>query len=85
MDEKGELDVEAMEKSNPEMLEMVGYRIPSEDAYSVAPLKIVGFLPKEAGEGIVMPYEITLISGSDKTRHCFYQYNIKNCVNCWKA
>lgn len=65
MNEKGELDVEAMEKSNPEMLEMVGYRIPSEDAYSVAPLKIVGFLPKEAGEGIVMPYEITLITGSD--------------------
>ena len=71
MNEKGELDVEAMEKSNPEMLEMVGYRIPSEDAYSVAPLKIVGFLPKEAGEGIVMPYEITLITGSDFDKyHC---------------
>ena len=56
---------------------------PSEDKYSIAPLKIVGFLPKEAGEAIVLPYEITLITGSDKC-HCFYQDNIKNCVNCWK-
>jgi sucrose-6-phosphate hydrolase SacC (GH32 family) len=24
-----------------------------------------------------------LITGSDKY-HCFYQYNIKNHINCWK-
>lgn len=65
MDENGDIDIEAIEATNPEMLEMIGYRIPTEDAYSIAPLKIKGFLPKEAGEGIVMPYEIVLITGSD--------------------
>lgn len=66
MDEKGNLDIEAIEATNPELLDMIGYRIPSEDLYSVAPLRIKGFLPKEAGEGIMLPYEITLITGSDK-------------------
>ena len=66
MDEKGNLDMEAIETTNPELLDMIGYRIPSEDLYSVAPLRIKGFLPKEAGEGIMLPYEITLITGSDK-------------------
>lgn len=65
MDENGNVDIEAVEAVNPEMLEMIGYRIPTEDAYSIAPLRIKGFLPKEAGEGIVMPYEIVLITGSD--------------------
>lgn len=66
MDEKGNLDMEALESTNPELLDMIGYRIPSEDLYSVAPLRIKGFLPKEAGEGIMLPYEITLITGSDR-------------------
>lgn len=83
--EKGNLDVEAIEAANPDLLKAIGYRIPTEGKHSMQPLKIVGFAPREAGEVIVMPYEITLISGSDKPRHCFYQYNIKNCVNCWEA
>lgn len=71
MDEHGELDIEAIEATNPELLDMIGYRIPSEDLYSVAPLRIKGFLPKEAGEGIMLPYEITLITGSDFDKyHC---------------
>lgn len=32
----------------------------------MAPIKVVGFMPKEAGDGIMLPYEITLITGSDK-------------------
>lgn len=71
MNEHGELDIEAVEATNPELLDMIGYRIPSEDLYSVAPLRIKGFLPKEAGEGIMLPYEITLITGSDFDKyHC---------------
>ena len=71
MNEKGNLDMEAIEATNPELLDMIGYRIPSEDLYSVAPLRIKGFLPKEAGEGIMLPYEITLITGSDFDKyHC---------------
>lgn len=81
MDENGNIDVKAIEESNPEMLEMIGYRIPSEDLYSVAPLRIMGFLPKEAGEGIMLPYEITLITGSDFDIDKFYlmrkEFNIK--------
>ena len=54
-----------MEKVCPEALQMIGYRIPTEDKYSCAPIKIVGFLPREAGEGIMLPYDITLLTGSD--------------------
>lgn len=85
IDEKGNIDVETLEKLNPDLLKAIGYRIPTEGKHSMQPLKIVGFAPREAGEVIILPYEITLISGSDKPRHCFYQYNIKNCVNCWEA
>ena len=81
MDEKGNLDIESIEATNPELLDMIGYRIPSEDLYSVAPLRIKGFLPKEAGEGIMLPYEITLITGSDFDIDKFYlmrkEFNIK--------
>jgi len=66
MDAKGNIDAEAIEKTNPDLLKMIGYRIPSEDKYSLAPIKIVGFMPKEAGDGIMLPYEITLITGSDR-------------------
>ena len=61
----GTIDIDAMEKVCPEALQMIGYRIPTEDKYSCAPIKIVGFLPREAGEGIMLPYDITLLTGSD--------------------
>lgn len=57
------IDVEAMEKANPDLLNMIGYRIPTESKYSMAPLKIKGFLM--AGEGIMLPAEITTLAGSD--------------------
>jgi hypothetical protein len=61
----GTIDMEAIEATDPELLKMIGYRIPTGDKCSIAPLKIVGFLPKEAGEGIMMPADITLLNGSD--------------------
>ena len=48
-----------------EMTKAIGYRIPTEDKYSMAPLKIKGFLPKAAGEAIMLPKEITTLAGSD--------------------
>jgi hypothetical protein len=48
-----------------EMFKAIGYRIPTEDKYSMIPMKIVGFLPKAAGEAVMMPKEITLLTGSD--------------------
>ena len=65
----GTIDIASMEKVCPEALQMIGYRIPTEDKYSCAPIKIVGFLPREAGEGIMLPYDITLLTGSDFDKH----------------
>lgn len=64
-DADGNIDIKAMQEVCPEALQMIGYRIPTEDKYSCAPIKIVGFLPREAGEGIMLPYDITLLTGSD--------------------
>lgn len=64
-DEKGNIDVEAIEMVDPDLLKMFGYRIPTEDKYSTAPYKIVGFLPKEAGDGFMQPWETTVTDGSD--------------------
>lgn len=63
--EDGSIDIKAIEALDPELLKLVGYRIPTEDKYSCVPLKIVGFLPREAGDGIMLPNDITLLSGSD--------------------
>lgn len=69
MDSEGNISVEALELLNPELLKMIGYRIPTEAKYSIAPLKIVGFAPREMGDVIILPAEITLITGSDFDRH----------------
>lgn len=71
-DEHGNIDIETIEAINPDLLKMIGYRIPTEDKYSAAPLKIVGFLPREAGDGIMLPNDITLLTGSDFDVDKFY-------------
>lgn len=71
-DANGNIDIATIEAINPDLLKMIGYRIPTEDKYSMAPLKIVGFLPREAGEGIMMPNDITLLTGSDFDVDKFY-------------
>lgn len=65
MDKEGNISVEALEILNPDLLKMIGYRIPTEAKYSIAPLKIVGFAPREMGDVIILPAEITAITGSD--------------------
>lgn len=64
-DKDGNISIEAIEALDPDLLKMIGYRIPTEAKYSMSPLKIVGFLPREAGDGIMMPNDITLLNGSD--------------------
>lgn len=59
------IDVAAMEEANPDLLNMVGYRIPTESKYSMVPIKVKGFLPRNSGEGVMLPAEITTMSGSD--------------------
>lgn len=46
--------------------EGIGYRIPTEDKYSLLPIKVIGFLPESGGGAIMLPAEITTIAGSDK-------------------
>lgn len=65
IDKDGNIDMDAIEETNPEMLNLITYRIPTEDKYSMAPCKIVGFMPRQAGETIMFPYELTAIDGSD--------------------
>ena len=48
-----------------EMSKVIGYRIPTEDKYSMIPLKIVGFVPRASGQHLIMPKEITYFTGSD--------------------
>lgn len=61
----GEVDIERIEKENPQLLQMIGYRIPTENKHSILPIKIVGFLPNFSGGSIVLPADLTTIVGSD--------------------
>ena len=63
--EDGTINVDAINATDPELLKMVSYRIPTEDKYSCAPMKVVGFMPREAGDAIMLPYELTEIDDSD--------------------
>lgn len=61
----GSINVDAINAVDPELLKMVSYRIPTEDKYSCAPMKVVGFMSREAGDAIMLPYELTEIDDSD--------------------
>ena len=61
----GTINIEAIEKCDPDLLKVITARIPNEDKYSIAHAKIVGFLPPIAGEAIMFPYELTEIDDSD--------------------
>lgn len=64
-DKNGNVDIKKMEKEAPELLEMIGYRIPTESKHSMLPIRIVGFLPNFNGTSIVLPADVTTITGSD--------------------
>lgn len=57
-----ELDISKMPM---ELRRIIGYRIPTEDKYSMVPLIIKGFLPQQNGSCIMLSADITQISGSD--------------------
>ena len=70
MDENGNLDINKRNNKGElilpeELRDLIGYRIPTEDKYSMTPIRIKGFLPQESGSAIMLPKEITLLSGSD--------------------
>ena len=80
MNDDGSIDIERIKKESPDLLEAIGYRIPTEDFYSMAVIRIKGFTPREAGGGIVLPADITTISGSDfdvdKMFMMFYNFEL---------
>lgn len=65
----GELDINRLPE---ELRKIIGYRIPTEDKYSMAPLYIKGFLPPQNGSMIMLPAEITTLTGSDFDIDKFY-------------
>lgn len=50
---------------DPKFLDMVGYRIPTENNYSIMPIRIVGILPQSMGSSIMLPQDIITMSGTD--------------------
>ena len=48
-----------------ELLEGIGFRIPTEGKYSIQNLVIKGFLPQQNGSAVMMPAELTTLAGSD--------------------
>lgn len=62
MGEDGTLDINKMPE---DLRKVVGYRIPTENKYSMANLRIMGFLPQQNGGTIMLPAEITTMSGAD--------------------
>lgn len=65
-DENGILKIEDIpEEYRDELLNIVGFRIPTEDKFSMLPLKIKGFLPQSLGSSIILPADWVTISGSD--------------------
>ena len=64
-DWNGQVDVEAIEMLDENLLYSIDERTPTEFYYSIAVAKIKDFLPKEAGDGFMRPYEITEIDDSD--------------------
>lgn len=61
-DKDGNIDINRIPVK---MREMVGYRVPTEHIYSMAPLRVVGFLNQEQGSSIMLPQEIVVWAGSD--------------------
>lgn len=52
-------------KDNPNILEGIGYRIPTQGQNSTVLLKVVEFLPEQIGDVIALPNEFTALTGSD--------------------
>lgn len=63
-EEYWEIDYDKI-KGNEDLLEMIGYRIPTENKYSIFKMRIKGFLPISAGTAIMLPSDIVNMSGTD--------------------
>jgi len=58
-------DEELLAAIDPKALEIIGYRIPGQSPASIENLKIIGILPPESGDQVVVYEDITTKTGSD--------------------
>ena len=65
IDNNGQIDMDAIEKENPKLLELVCYRIPTEGYCSMLPLKVKRFSSNITGGIIKLPTEAPVIMGID--------------------
>ena len=56
------LDIDSIDD---DMRKAIGYRIPTENKYSMLPLYIKGFMPQQNGSTIMLPNDWITMSGSD--------------------
>ena len=66
-----------------DQLNIIGYRIPTEDKYSIFRMRIAGFVSRTGGETIIMPSEVVALSGTDfdiDKMYIMWKYNL-NKVN----
>ena len=63
--DNGEVDIETIKKTAPELLRVIGLRIPNEDKYSTFNIVIKGFTPAEMGGMMILPREATKLAGLD--------------------
>ena len=60
-----ELSFEEKKKFVENNPEIIGYRIPTQGMNSVSYMKVVGLLPENVGDVIILPAEFTTLTGSD--------------------
>ena len=62
-------------KIPPELFQLIGARIPNQGHSSMLPIEIIGFLPQEMGDMIVVPAAITKQMGADFDVDKLYTYH----------
>ena len=67
----------------------IGYRIPTEYKYSMIPIRVKGFLPRQVGSVIILPEEITATTGSDydvdKIYMMYHSIRVRDTYNLKRA
>jgi Fe-S cluster biosynthesis and repair protein YggX len=62
---RGLVDIDAINANDPRLLKLLGFRIPTQGLNSIESIVVKGFLPKSAGDMIVVPAELVAKAGSD--------------------
>lgn len=65
MDENGNIDMTAIKNCNPQLLDAISYRIPTEAQYSITAMRCVGFAPSWMGDVAMFPADLTTVDDSD--------------------